>query len=162
VHILIESVPDDAYQDCSFVRPTSERRNTMTEVEKISVSISVDVPDLDDAIRFYTSAFGFTKSSASVPGVAVLRTGNMNVCLLEKRTGTRASTQTQETRHYERHWTPVHLDVHVDDLEAALARALEAGAVKEQTFENAEHGSAAFCSYPFGHGFCLIQRNRRA
>ena len=132
----------------------------MTQVEKISVSISVDVPNLDDAIRFYTSAFGFTKSYAPAPGVAVLRAGDINVCLLEKRAGTRASAHTEETRHYERHWTPVHLDIHVDNLKAALARALEAGAVKEQSFENAKHGAAAFCSDPFGHGFCLLERNR--
>jgi predicted enzyme related to lactoylglutathione lyase len=132
----------------------------MTPVETISVSISIDVPNLVDAIRFYTSAFGFTESSAPVPGVAVLRAGNTNICLLEKRTGTRASIYTEETRRYERHWTPVHLDIHVDDLEAALARALDVGARKEQVFDNAEHGSAAFCSDPFGHGFCLIQRSR--
>jgi uncharacterized glyoxalase superfamily protein PhnB len=95
-----------------------------------------------------------------VPGVAVLSAGNIKVCLLEKRTGTRASTHTEETRRYERHWTPVHLDIHVNDLEAALARALDAGAKKEQVFDNAKHGSAAFCSDPFGHGFCLMQSNR--
>jgi hypothetical protein len=42
----------------------------MTEVEMIWVSISVDSPNLDDAIRFYTSTFGFTKCLAwpySVP-----------------------------------------------------------------------------------------------
>ena len=132
----------------------------MTHVETISVSISIDVPDLAHAIRFYTSAFGFTQSSSPVPGVAVLHAGNTKVSLLEKRTGTRASTRTEETRRYERHWTPVHLDIHVDDLEAALVRALDAGAKKEQAFENAKHGSAAFCSDPFGHGFCLIQTRR--
>jgi uncharacterized glyoxalase superfamily protein PhnB len=131
----------------------------MTPVETISVSISIDVPNLLDAIRFYTSAFGFTESSAPVPGLAVLRAGNTSICLLEKRAGTRASTHTEDTRRYERHWTPVHLDIHVDDLEAALARALAAGAKKEQVFDNAKHGSAAFCSDPFGHGFCLIQKN---
>ena len=132
----------------------------MTPIETTSVSISIDVPNLTDAIRFYTSAFGFTESSAPVPAVAVLRAGTTKICLLEKRAGTRASTHTEETRRYERHWTPVHLDIHVDDLEAALARALDSGAKREQVFENAKHGSAAFCSDPFGHGICLIQRNR--
>jgi hypothetical protein len=42
--------------------------------------------------------FGFTESSAPVPGVAVLRTGNTNICLLEKRMGTRAPTHSEETR----------------------------------------------------------------
>ena len=99
----------------------------MTPIETTSVSISIDVPNLTDAIRFYTSAFGFTESSAPVPAVAVLRAGTTKICLLEKRAGTRASTHTEETRRYERHWTPVHLDIHVDDLEAALARALDSG-----------------------------------
>jgi predicted enzyme related to lactoylglutathione lyase len=90
--------------------------------------------------------------------VVVLRADNADICLLEKRAGSQASSCTAETRHYERHWTPVHLDIHVDDLEFALAKALAAGAKREQVFENPEHGSVAFCSDPFGHGFCLIER----
>jgi len=123
-----------------------------------SVSVSVDVPDLVAAVRFYCSAFGFSKSSEPVPGVVVLRAGNTDICLLEKRAGSRASSCTTETRHYERHWTPVHLDIHVDNLKVALAKALDAGATREQVFENPEHGSVAFCSDPFGHGFCLIEK----
>ncbi len=125
-----------------------------------SVSISVDVPNLVDAVQFYVSAFGFSKVSEPVPGVVVLRAGNTEICLLEKRAGSRPSSRTQETRRYERHWTPVHLDIHVDNLRAALTKALAAGATQEQLFENTEHGSAAFCSDPYGHGFCLIERKR--
>ena len=127
-----------------------------------SVSVSVDVPDLAEAVQFYARAFGLSKSSEPVPGVAVLRAQGIEICLLEKRAGSQASTRTTETRHYERHWTPVHLDIHVDDLETALAKAVAAGATQEQFFENPEHGSVAFCSDPFGHGFCLIERERRA
>jgi predicted enzyme related to lactoylglutathione lyase len=123
-----------------------------------SVTVSVDVPDLTEGVRFYVSAFGFSKSSEPVPGVVVLRAGNADICLLERRAGSRASTCTEETRHYERHWTPVHLDIHVEDLEVALAKAVDAGATREQVFGNPEHGSVAFCSDPFGNGFCLIER----
>ena len=126
----------------------------------ISMSVSVDVPSLADGVRFFSEAFGFSKSSEPAPGVAVLRNGDSTICLLEKSAGTQPSAHTQEKRHYGRHWTPVHLDVHVDDLAAALARAVEAGATREQLFENPEHGSVAFCSDPFGHGFCLIERKR--
>jgi predicted enzyme related to lactoylglutathione lyase len=125
------------------------------------VSVSVDVPDLTEGVRFYTSAFGFSKSSEPVPGVVVLRAGDVEICLLEKRAGSQASTRNAETRHYERRWTPVHLDIHVDDLWVALAKVIDAGATQEQLFENPEHGSVAFCSDPFGHGFCLIERRRR-
>lgn len=123
----------------------------------ISVGISIDVPNLEEGIRFYSRAFGFAKSAQPVPGAAILTNGDSKLCLLEKRAGSRPYPGAQETRRYERQWTPVHLDVHVDDLQAALAAAVEAGATKEQVFENPEHGSAAFCSDPFGHGFCLIE-----
>jgi predicted enzyme related to lactoylglutathione lyase len=124
----------------------------------ISVSVSIDVPSLAEGVRFYTSAFGFSKSSEPVPGVVVLAAGTSEICLLEKAPGSRPSRYTEEMRHYDRHWTPVHMDFHVDNLKTALKTALEAGARQEQLFENPEHGSVAFCSDPFGHGFCLIER----
>ena len=127
----------------------------------ISVSIGIDVPSLADGIRFYSEAFGFSRTAEHVHGVAVLRAGDSEICLLEKAPGSIPSPLTKEARHYERHWTPVHLDMHVDDLRVALARAIKAGARQEQLFENAEHGSAAFCSDPFGHGFCLIERRKK-
>jgi len=123
----------------------------------ISVAISVDVPNIADGIRFYSDVFGFRKVAEPFPGLVVLDAGNAKICLLEKEAGSQASTHTRETRHYERHWTPVHLDIHVDDFEATLSRALAAGATREQYFENAKRGSVAFCSDPFGHGFCLIE-----
>lgn len=131
------------------------------ETEMISVSVSVDVPNLADGVRFYSEAFGFSKSSEPVPGVAVLRAGAAEICLLEKTPGSSPSSHTKETRRYERHWTPVHMDLHVDNLKTALARALQAGAKQEQLFENPEHGAVAFCSDPFGHGFCLIERRTK-
>jgi hypothetical protein len=91
----------------------------------ISVSISIDVPDMDEGIRFYEGAFGFAKAAEPFPGVVVLRAGGSDICLLEKEAGSRPSPGTQETRHYERHWTPV-----------------------------------PFCSDPFGHGFCIIERRK--
>jgi len=133
-----------------------------------SVSVSIDVPDLAEGVRFYAAAFGFSKASEPIPGVVVLRAGDTSLCLLERRAGSPASRSCAEMRRYERHWTPVHLDIHVDDLETALTKALEAGATREQVFANPDRGSVAFCSDPFGHGFCLIERtapgasNRRA
>lgn len=127
----------------------------------ISVSISIDVPRLADGVRFYDAAFGFSKVSEPLPGMAVLRAGDTEICLLEKAAGSVPSKHTQEVRRYQRHWTPVHLDLHVDDLESALAQALEAGATQEQVFDKPGYPAVAFCSDPFGHGFCLIERRRR-
>jgi predicted enzyme related to lactoylglutathione lyase len=48
------------------------------------------------------------------------------------------------------------IDFHVDDFAAVLARALEAGARCEQKFEIAGRPPIAFCSDPFGNGFCIV------
>ena len=123
-----------------------------------SVSVSIDVPSLAQGVAFYCAAFGFTQKSRPVPGVAVLHGPNIELCLLEKRAGSKPSPGTPDRRGYERHWTPVHLDFHVEDLEAALQRVEALGARREQVFENPVHGSVAFCGDPFGHGFCLLER----
>ena len=60
-------------------------------------------------------------------------------------------------RRYDRHWTPVHLDVVVDNLEAALTRAMAAGAWLECEIRDHTWGKIAVLADPFGHGFCLIQ-----
>ena len=124
----------------------------------ITVSIGIDVPSLAQGVAFYCAAFGFSRKSEPVPGVAVLHGLGIELCLLEKPTGSRPSPETDDRRRYERHWTPVHLDFHVEDLHASLQRVEALGARREQVFDNPEHGSAAFCSDPFGHGFCLLER----
>ena len=128
----------------------------------ISVSVSIDVPSLAEGVRFYSEAFGFAKVAEPVAGVAVLRAGDSEICILAKDAGSRPAPSSEDKRHYERHWTPVHLDLHVDDFKAALARALAAGAKQEQLFHNPTHPAVAFCSDPFGHGFCLIERRKNA
>jgi len=128
----------------------------------ISASVSIDVPSLAEGIAFYCAAFGFSKKSEPVPGVVAVLAGlNVELVLLEKQAGSQPSPQTKDRRTFERHWTPVHLDFHVDDLHAALEKVEALGAKREQVFENPEHGSAAFCSDPFGHGFCLILRKAK-
>lgn len=121
-----------------------------------TVHVSIDVPDLDAGFRFYSAVFGFTEKSRPFPGMAILDANNMTVCMHAKPNGTRPSPATAEVRHYERHWTPVHLDLHVHDFDAAVAAVRAAGGSIEAEYR--EHGPrpAAFCSDPFGNGFCII------
>jgi len=126
----------------------------------ISLSVSVDVPSLEEGLRFYGEAFGFDKASAPFPRVAVLRAGNAELLLLVKGPGSAPSPHTAEKRHYDRHWTPVHIDFHVDNLKESLTRALAADAKQERLFETPGRPAVAFCSDPFGHGFCLIERRK--
>jgi predicted enzyme related to lactoylglutathione lyase len=123
----------------------------------VTLTVSIDVPSLEQGVNFYSTAFGFAKVAEPYPGVTVLRTDGASICLLEKPPGSKPSPNTEDRRSYVRHWTPVHLDFHVKSLDEAVKRALAAGAIVEQRFDNPEHGSAAFCSDPFGHGFCLIE-----
>jgi hypothetical protein len=76
----------------------------------ISVSVSVDVPCLEQGIRFYAKAFGFEKVSEPYPGVALVRAEGAQLLLLAKDAGTAPCPSTGATRHYDRHWTPVHID----------------------------------------------------
>jgi uncharacterized glyoxalase superfamily protein PhnB len=51
----------------------------------------------------------------------------------------------------------VHLDVVVDRIEEAIARAVQAGAVVERDVRTTVWGKIAVLADPFGHGLCLIQ-----
>ena len=51
----------------------------------------------------------------------------------------------------------MHVDVVVDDIEAALRRAVAAGAHAETEIRVNAWGKIAILSDPFGHGFCLIE-----
>ncbi len=122
------------------------------------IEICIDVPDLARGVRFYEEAFGFAVTAKPYPGVAFLQVGAAKITLLEKREGSKPSPNAVDLRRYERHWTPVHLDFHVEDVKAARDKAVAAGAIQEQFFDDPKHGSAAFCADPFGHGFCLLAR----
>jgi predicted enzyme related to lactoylglutathione lyase len=51
----------------------------------------------------------------------------------------------------------VHLDFVVDDIDAAIAKAVAAGALLEQPASTHEWGKLALMADPFGHGFCFIE-----
>jgi predicted enzyme related to lactoylglutathione lyase len=117
--------------------------------------VNIDVPNLADGIAFYTRAFGLVVTRRLGAEAAELSGLPACIYLLQKPAGTLGAGK--ERRHYERHWTPVHLDVVVDDIEAAVTRALAAGARAEVEIRVNVWGKIAVMSDPFGHGFCLIQ-----
>ena len=118
--------------------------------------VNIDVPELAAAERFYVEAFGLTPSRRFGKNDGVELTGwPAPVYLLVKPAGTVGAGG--DVRRYARHWSPVHLDVVVDDLEAALARAVAAGAVAETEIRTAIWGRIVTVADPFGHGICLLQ-----
>lgn len=119
--------------------------------------VNIDVDDLGSAEAFYTRAFGLTPGRRfGADGVELLG-GPAHIYLLVKPSGTSATPQVRDRRDYRRHWTPVHLDWVVDDLDAALDRAVAAGARVEQAPATHAWGRIALLADPFGHGFCLLQ-----
>lgn len=120
-------------------------------------SVSIDVPQLDEGLRFYRDGLGLTEIARPVPTYVILQCGDAEIGLIEKRAGSQPAKGSSDVRRYERHWTPVHIDIHVDKFEAFLAKAIKAGATCEQKFDGGtQHPSIAFCSDPFGHGFCVV------
>jgi predicted enzyme related to lactoylglutathione lyase len=120
--------------------------------------ICIDVPDLDRAIDFYGRALGLSLGRRNGPHWAELLGAGCPVDLLPVEPGTAISPAApQPVREFARHWTPVHLDLAVDDLEAALRRAVEAGATLERPIVERRWGRMANLADPFGHGFCLLQ-----
>src|SRR3712207_2149313 len=80
------------------------------------------------------------------------------VYLLAKPAGSApAATAPQQRRDYRRHWTPVHLDLVVPDVAAAVRKAEAAGARLEGEIRTHEWGRIAVMADPFGHGFCLLE-----
>ena len=119
--------------------------------------VNLDVDDLDKAVRFYSAAFGLTVGRRfGTFGVEMLGS-SAPIYLLAKSPGTPASDTTAQQRSYERHWTPVHLDFVVDEIEPAVQRAITAGALLERPIAAHKWGKLALMADPFGHGFCFVQ-----
>jgi predicted enzyme related to lactoylglutathione lyase len=77
--------------------------------------------------------------------------------LLSKPSGSTAVTKAALSREYKRHWTPVHLDLAVDDVSTTVERAVGVGAKLEGEIQSFPWGRLATMSDPFGHGFCVLQ-----
>lgn len=117
--------------------------------------VNLDVPDVAAAEAFYVAAFGLQPGRRFGAAVVELAGANAPIYLLHKSAGTQGAGAS--LRDYARHWTPVHCDVVVDDIDAALAQALAAGALQEGAIRDADWGRIVQLADPFGHGWCLLQ-----
>jgi len=122
--------------------------------------VNIDVPELAPAIRFYTAALGLTHTRTLDDDVAELTGASATIYLLRKEAGTQAVKVPSIERDFARHWTPVHFDLVVDDVDAAAARALAAGARQETGHVDWQGSRCVSFGDPFGHGFCFIQFER--
>ena len=126
--------------------------------------INIDVPDLEQGVRFYTQALGLRERRRIDGHIAELAGAECPIFLLVKPAGSVASGEpgaTTPTRDYVRHWTPLHLDFVVDDVDAASERAILAGARVERPTSTHRWGRMALLADPFGHGLCLLSFHDR-
>lgn len=120
--------------------------------------VNIDVDDLTEAARFYTEALGLTAGRRFGAAGVELLGAPAPIYLLAKPAGSPAFAGVKPAaRDYHRHWTPVHLDIEVEDLDLAVSRAVSAGARLESGVDRRAWGRIATLSDPFGHGFCLLE-----
>lgn len=121
------------------------------------IIVNIDVPELAPAIAFYSAALGLQLKRILDDDVAELGGASSLIYLLAKDAEPDSARPAAQRRHYARHWTPVHLDVVVADLQQAAERAIAAGAKQESECVEWRGSKCITFSDPFGHGFCLIE-----
>lgn len=125
-----------------------------------AATFSIDVPDLEAGVAFYADGLGFEALGPAAADSFELRAGAVRIDLLERESGSDAVPADGDgaaARDYDRHWTPVHLDLVVDDVDDAVRRAVDAGATLESGPEDLGRERLARCVDPFGNGFCLLE-----
>lgn len=123
--------------------------------------VNLDVDDIDRAVRFYTEGLQLQVGRRFDDSFVELLGADAPIYLLGKPAGGKPFDGAAHGRDYSRHWTPVHLDFVVKDIDSAVARALAAGAKLESPPREEPYGRLALLSDPFGHGFCLLEFQRR-
>ena len=117
--------------------------------------LNIDVADLASAEAFSSAAFGLNAARRFGNAAVEMLGAQAPIYLLQKDAGTLGAGAM--ARDFVRHWTPIHCDVVVDDLDLALARAVDAGATQEGAIRQADWGRIVTVADPFGHGWCLLQ-----
>jgi predicted enzyme related to lactoylglutathione lyase len=115
--------------------------------------ICIDVDDVERAVEFYGRGLGLTVVE-SHPDWAQIKLGEQTFWIMK----TPAGVQGQISRDYRRHWTPVHLDFTVDDIDEAVRRAVDAGGKLEGEIQRGAKGGLANLVDPAGNGVDLVSR----
>lgn len=123
----------------------------------MDILVNIDVEDAKAATKFYTEAFGLQVGRQFDNTFVELVGASSRIYLLQKAEGSTPIPRHDPVRNYDRHWTPVHLDFIVEDIDAAIKRAHTAGAIIESEVKIAKYGKIAYGSDPFGNGFCILQ-----
>jgi predicted enzyme related to lactoylglutathione lyase len=122
----------------------------------VQFSICIDVDDVDRAVEFYGRGIGLTVVEHH-PDWAQVKLGDQTFWIMKAPTG----VQGQISRDYRRHWTPVHLDFAVDDIDEAVKRVVDAGGKLEGEIQRGAKGAMANMVDPSGNGVDLVCSARK-
>lgn len=120
----------------------------------LEIAICIDVSDLAEATKFYCEALGCELKEKKGSHNTLSAAGTI-VHLSAKDAGSNATPSADTRRRFERHWTPVHVDFYVEDVDAITPAVERLGGTVEST-KSGDWGKAAFCADPYGNGFCLL------
>jgi predicted enzyme related to lactoylglutathione lyase len=122
----------------------------------MQLRIVIDVPALEAGIAFYTQGLGLTVGRRREGVWVELLGGPAPIDLVAKEEWSGPFPGSNRRRQFNRHWTPVHLDVVVEEIEPAVKRLVDAGAQLERPIEDRGWGKIAGLADPFGHGLCVL------
>ena len=124
----------------------------------MEIRICIDVDDLERGIAFYTQGLGLRVGRRLDDDWVELLGAASAIDLLANPGGTPAlGPGHPQRRSYARHWTPVHLDFAVEDIESSVRKLVALGATLERPILERRWGRMANMADPFGHGFDLLQ-----
>jgi predicted enzyme related to lactoylglutathione lyase len=123
----------------------------------VGVHAYIEVTEAERGIAFYCGGLGLRLKRRLSPTWIELEGGSCPVFLLANRPPVADLGSTTAQRNYQRHWTPVHLDFVVDDLDATMMRLLVLGGTLDHEIKPREYGRIANMGDPFGNGFDLIE-----
>ncbi len=124
------------------------------------IEVCIDVENAEKAIEFYGPGIGL-RLIKSDKRWAKMADGDTVFWIMEMPVGTPPFAEAPSPRGYARHWTPVHLDFVVADIDAAVARAIAAGGRLEGAIRRRPDGGLANMVDPSGNGLDLIQRSEK-
>lgn len=125
----------------------------------IEVHAYIEVTDAEAGIAFYCDGLGLTVRRRFTHQWVELAGAKTPIFLLASMPAEADLGSRTVPRDFTRHWTPVHLDFIVDDLDATVARLVAAGATVEKPAAVKTYGRICWLSDPFGNGFDVIEMN---
>jgi predicted enzyme related to lactoylglutathione lyase len=114
----------------------------------VAVHAYIEVIEAARGIAFYCDGLGLTLKRQLSPTWIELAGSNTPIFLLANRALSADLGTKVVPRDYERHWTPVHLDFIVSDLDATVAKPIALGGSLDRPIKQREYGRIANMADP--------------